>query len=730
MISLIWKFIIISLVFGIIIKLLYYHRKSNSTINNLIPNNGSNFIFPRVSVIVPVYNTGNYLSHCLDSILNQTLKEIEIICVDDGSTDNSLSILQKYSEIDNRIIILKQRNKGGGIARNYGMSIAKGEYLCFLDSDDFFNENLLNETVSVADKTSSDIVIFLFQKYNTTSSIYYKTKYGFKRHNFPNLLFNYHSNPNNFFQSFNPAPWNKLFRHSFIKKNGLHFQQIKRADDLYFTMTSFISAKKIYFLDKSLIYYRVGMLNNCESTNSLFPFDFYKALLAIKKFLKEKNLFSQLEKSYKDLARDITIYNLNQNEEKNILVYEELKREGFKNMEIDSIPSSKINSNFHEKYEKYIDNIYFKHLNTVNENYEIIIIKEGNYLFKPKVSIIIYIYNIEKYIIQCLESITKQSLKEIEIICVNDGSTDNSLNIIKRYGENDNRIQIISQKNRGKSVARNTGVKYSNGEYIYFIDGDNYLDLNALSHLYNKAIQNNLDIVLFDSSPFSTENNLIIEEKLKFYKNFYSRRYNYSMILNGIELFLKMKQKEEYRSDVCLQFYNKKFYIKVGLSFYPGILHEDILFSLIALLNAKKVIHINQSYYKYRVLINSRTKSFNINNLYGYLIIYCEIQKLMEKYNIKNELKSVIMNEIIEIKRKILKIYKKISEEEKNIILKKMTIYQEIQYKNIIQLNYKFDLEQKLKKLKKQIKIYLYIIFLLLIILLLTFFFKCHRRIY
>ena len=354
--SLIWKFIIITLFFGIIIKFIYNYRKSNSTIRNLISNN-PNFIFPRVSVIIPVYNTGKYLSQCLNSILNQTLKEIEIICVDDGSTDNSLSILKKYSEKDNRIKVLKQNNKGGGAARNYGISIAKGEYLSILDSDDFFNENLLNETVNAADNTLADIVIFLFQKYNTNTKTYYKYTYGFKKNNFPNLLFNFHSNPNNFLQSFNPAAWNKLFRHSFIKKNGLHFQNNKRADDIYFTMTSFISAEKIYFLDKSLVYYRIGMLTNCESTNSLYPFDFYKALLGIKRFLKEKNLFSQLEESYKNFAREIIIYNLNQNEEKNILVYEELKREGFKNMEIDLIPSINVSKKFHEKYEKYIDNI-------------------------------------------------------------------------------------------------------------------------------------------------------------------------------------------------------------------------------------------------------------------------------------------------------------------------------------------------------------------------------------
>ncbi len=264
------------------------------------------------------------------------------------------------------------------------MGIAKGEYLSFLDSDDFFDKDLLNDTVNAGDNTSADIIVYLFRRYNSSNNSYSNRTEGFNRNYFPNLLFNYQSNPNHFFQSFNPAPWNKLFRHSFIKKYGLYFQDNKRANDLYFTMVSFIWAKKIYFLDKSLVYYRIGILNNCQSTNSLYPFDFYTALLAIKRFLKKKNLFSQLEDSYKNLAKSTIIYILNQDEEKNILVYEELKREGFKDLGINLIPSQKISRKFHEKYEKYIDNIYFRHLNILNKNDEIKIIKKANHSFKPK----------------------------------------------------------------------------------------------------------------------------------------------------------------------------------------------------------------------------------------------------------------------------------------------------------------------------------------------------------
>ena len=197
---------------------------------------------------------------------------------------------------------------------------------------------------------------------------------------------------------------------------------------------------------------------------------------------------------------------------------------------------------------------------------------------------------------------------------------------------NNNRIQIISQINKGLSETRNTGIKYSNGEYIYFINGDDYLEINALSDLYNTAKKNNLDILLFDGNPFSNKSDIIGEKNFELYSNLYSRKNNYSMIFKGIEIFLKMKQNKEYLPYITLQLIKKRFYINAHLSFYPGILKRDTLFSLIALLNANKTSHIKK-YYKYRILTKVRTDSFIINNLYRCLITYCEIQKLMEKYN-------------------------------------------------------------------------------------------------
>ena len=112
----------------------------------------------KVSVIIPVYNVEPYLKQCMDSVVGQTLKDIEIICVDDGSTDGSLDILKEYATEDSRIQIIEQKNAGAGAARNNGMRHATGKYLSFLDSDDFFEPRMLEKAYDLAEKDQADFV--------------------------------------------------------------------------------------------------------------------------------------------------------------------------------------------------------------------------------------------------------------------------------------------------------------------------------------------------------------------------------------------------------------------------------------------------------------------------------------------------------------------------------------------------------------------------------------------
>lgn len=116
---------------------------------------------------------------------------------------------------------------------------------------------------------------------------------------------------------------------------------------------------------------------------------------------------------------------------------------------------------------------------------------------KIKISIIATFYNLEDYVIKCVNSLTQQTLKDIEIICVNDGSTDNTIKILQELAEHDNRIKIIDKQNEGVSIARNTGIQAASGNYIMFVDGDDYLELNACEILYKKAIETNVDLISF-----------------------------------------------------------------------------------------------------------------------------------------------------------------------------------------------------------------------------------------
>jgi len=298
---------------------------------------------PLVSVVIPVYNVERYLGECLDSILKQTLDDIEVICVDDGSNDNSLEILKDYADKDKRIIILQQDNQGAGVARNYGMSIAKGKYLSFLDSDDFFDTTLFQESVLEAERKDADIVIFKFRQYNNRTGKFESESSGFNGNFFTTDTFSCKDVKNNIFNLTNPAAWNKLYRRTFIEKNQLQFQDNKRTNDLFFTNAAMICAQNITLLDKVLVYYRIGIDSNSQSTNYVAPLDFYKALKGIKDFLDERNQFDDLKESFFELVVHVCRHNICRHNFVNRRnLYRTLRSEGYKKLKLDSVSIKRI----------------------------------------------------------------------------------------------------------------------------------------------------------------------------------------------------------------------------------------------------------------------------------------------------------------------------------------------------------------------------------------------------
>ena len=149
----------------------------------------------------------------------------------------------------------------------------------------------------------------------------------------------------------------------------------------------------------------------------------------------------------------------------------------------------------------YIYSVFYRY--TYRSTNRIIeIIKSEKHIENPKISVIIPVYNVEKYLRECLDSVVNQTMRDIEIICVNDGSTDNSLDILKEYATKDDRIIVINQTNGWLSAARNSGLKIAKGEYIQFVDSDDYLELNACETAYKYALQYNADVVVWGYKNF------------------------------------------------------------------------------------------------------------------------------------------------------------------------------------------------------------------------------------
>lgn len=212
----------------------------------------------KVSVVLPVYNMEKYLEECLDSIINQTLKDIEVICINDGSEDNSLNILKEYAKKDTRINIINQENGGHATATNHGIDIAKGKYLFLMDSDDKLKLDALEKTYIIAEEKNVDFVLFQAINYDDEKNEFYESE----RYNMTEVA-DYVNNK--IFSSddlgtliFKIAvtPWTKLYNRKFIERIHARFPEGLIFDDNIFFWQTLLQAERIYFLREHLFYRR------------------------------------------------------------------------------------------------------------------------------------------------------------------------------------------------------------------------------------------------------------------------------------------------------------------------------------------------------------------------------------------------------------------------------------------------------------------------------------------
>lgn len=279
----------------------------------------------KVSVVIPVYNVEDFLGECLDSILNQTLEDIEVICVNDGSPDRSLEILNEYASKDSRMTVLDQENGGHAVATNRGMKLAKGKYIFFMDSDDILELNALEETYKVAEERNVDFVIFqAINYYMDTGELVEQENYSMNElaDFVGDSVFNYRDIRDYIF-SITVTPWSKLYNREFVMKNNITYPEGLVFDDNVFFYDTLFAADRITFLRKHLFKRRwyssssttsgarhfTNYIKICDLIWDVFfrygEFEYYKDEMLLKKFYTNLTWYRKIKDEFKQLFLDM-----------------------------------------------------------------------------------------------------------------------------------------------------------------------------------------------------------------------------------------------------------------------------------------------------------------------------------------------------------------------------------------------------------------------------------------
>ena len=517
-----------------------------------------------ISIVVPIYNVENYLRQCLDSISEQTYKNFECILINDGSTDNSKQIAEEYLT-DSRFKLINQSNKGLSGARNTGISHIREEstFVAFVDSDDYIYPDFL-ETLIEHIEDDVDIIEGMIENFHDEIKVdrvchdFEKKILITKDDKLGELALN----------ELRVSVFPKLFRKSLLTEDffpeGWIFEDLAVVPELVSHSGKWIKLPKVIYG------YRIR-------PNSITTKEFSEEKLDVFKIFGKYDLF------FKDESDGTK------------LLVEKLKYLHLNYHDIEFVPE---NNRYKQLYK---------------QEKQKLLSKIADYESKALISIIVPIYNVEKYLRQCLDSIQDQSYQNFECLLINDGSPDNSADICKEYVSKDPRFRYIEKENGGVSSARNLGLEHSKGEYITFIDSDDWVDSDYLEVLYKSLTDEKADVAVSTYKQFNMDDN-------NYYVHSYQRGYE-KKIFTGPELideFIALDTFEHSYRFVCGKLVRKCLLDKIAFN-EKTTLGEDMEFWLKLYLISNKIVYVNRDSYVYRV--------DNVNRHFGLEKIRSDIQQ-------------------------------------------------------------------------------------------------------
>ena len=495
-----------------------------------------------ISIIVPIYNVEDYLRECLDSIQKQTYQKFECIMVNDGSTDNSKQIAEDFLS-DSRFKLINQSHQGVSVARNTAIKYlsANSSFVSFVDSDDYIHSTFL-EKMTAQIEEGVDIIEGLFEHYHDGNVYYFPQSGPYKVvlettvEKLEQLVLEKIRNSNG----------GKLIRRKIL--HGSFFPEGWIFEDLAVVPEFVTISNKWVKIQETVYTYRIRENSIITSSFSEKDLDIFKIFEKFDCFFKDESL------NIKTWVEKLKLLHINYRSEK--------------------VPAQYI-----EKYQKEKEKI----LSQIEE-----------YEKGELISIIVPIYNSENYLRHCLDSIQNQTYQNFECLLINDGSPDNSADICREYVSKDSRFRYFEKENGGVSSARNLGIEYSKGEYITFIDSDDWVDSDYLELLYMKINEYNADLAVLTYKQYSMNDGC-------FYLHVWDQDY-YEKYYTGNELLNSLPNLENYDSTFNVSWGKlfKRNFLETATFNEQRIMGEDLEFNFKIFLQIKSCIYLNKTLYNFR----------------------------------------------------------------------------------------------------------------------------------
>ncbi|MCL2280558.1 glycosyltransferase [Candidatus Saccharibacteria bacterium] len=571
----------------------------------------------KVSVLVPIYNVKSYLRECLDSLAGQTLREIEIICINDGSTDGSKDIIKEYVKKDSRFVLLDKKNSGYGDSMNRGLKKARGQFVGIVESDDFVRPEMFGELYEFAKKKRAQVVKSNWYKYWTDTHTTVRVVATDEK-NYNKVVKPSDGEFGIFYQI--PSIWSAIYEREFLLNNKINFVPSPGASyqDTGFAYKVWVMAEKVSFINKAYLYYRQDNANS--SMNNI-------AKKAPALFSEFDTIYTYLEKRGKDELISL----LKEREfvsDHNFLIH--MRSVGFKEYQKKmnqrfagvKIPREYFeNQKFFFKYRLFTKHAHFTYfylrifrptlglvirtlrkvkrekevrslLNVAGDDWlnEFVLAPENNKTkHSDKISIIVPVYNNAEFLPRCLDSLIKQSHKNLEIVIVDAGSTDGSTDILRKYVSKDKRIKLISQKNSNIAEVRNVGLKSASADYIMWCNSTDYYQPKMCENMLGCLLNSGCDMVECGTNVFFSEETKNPDRSVEKYLELKFR----GRQTVGNYLFI------ETNAALTNKIYRKKNIQENKIIFPKGKFFEGAYFNDVYLMNSGSVYYLSEKLYNY-----------------------------------------------------------------------------------------------------------------------------------